>query len=221
MGMVGPEYEFLYVDVGINGRNSDAGIWGNCSRNEALENDTINIPDPIPLPHRTKEIPFVCTGDDAFPLSKYMMKPYPFKNLSTDKRVFNYSLSRMRMISENGFGILGNRWRVFRRPFSLEPDKVTTITLATIALHNWLRSEADSGKIYIPHGLADKDDFETGEVLEGSWRSDVVIGSWLSLPKSRANHASNQANEIRQEFAEYFSKEGCVPWQWKCARVDL
>ena len=27
-------------------------------------------------------------------------------------------------ISENGFGILANCWSVFRRPFSLEPEKV-------------------------------------------------------------------------------------------------
>ena len=30
MVMVGPEYEFLYVDVGANGRNSDGGIWDQC-----------------------------------------------------------------------------------------------------------------------------------------------------------------------------------------------
>ena len=27
MAMIGPEYEFLFVDVGINGRNSVGGIW--------------------------------------------------------------------------------------------------------------------------------------------------------------------------------------------------
>ena len=36
----------------------------------------------------------------------------------------------MRRISENGFGILANRWRVFRRPFSLEPEKVKVIIIS-------------------------------------------------------------------------------------------
>ena len=27
MGMIGPEYEFLFADVGMNGRNSDGGNW--------------------------------------------------------------------------------------------------------------------------------------------------------------------------------------------------
>ena len=40
------------------------------------------------IPHRRLLMPYVCTGDDAFPLSKYMMKPYPFKSLSVDKKIF-------------------------------------------------------------------------------------------------------------------------------------
>ena len=110
---------------------------------------------------------------------------------------------------------------MFRRPFLLEPPKVRTITVATIALHNWLRSDADTGKVYIPNGLADREDIENGTVIEGAWRSDEVTGTWLPLATSRGNHASNQANEIRQEYREYFTQEGCVPWQWKCEKVDL
>ena len=58
-----------------------------------------------------------------------MMKPYPQKGLITEKRVFNYRLSRMRRISENVFGILANCWRAFRRSFSLEPEKVKMLHL--------------------------------------------------------------------------------------------
>ena len=43
------------------------------------------------------------------------MTPNPLKGLTTEKRVFNCRLSRMRCILENGFGILANCWRVFRR----------------------------------------------------------------------------------------------------------
>ena len=53
-----------------------------------------------------------------------MMKPYRQKGLTTEKRVFNYRLSRMWRISENRFGILANRWIVFIRPFSFEPENV-------------------------------------------------------------------------------------------------
>lgn len=42
--------------------------------------------------------------------------------------------------------------------------------------------------------------------MQEFWRSDEVTGSWLPLPKTRANDVSNQANEIIQIFTEYFSK---------------
>ena len=94
MAMVGPEYEFLYVDVGANGRNSDGGIWDQCKLKKPLEDSTLNLPPPQSLPGRSMKIPFVATGDDAFPLKNYLMKPYPQKGLTTEKRIFNYRLSR-------------------------------------------------------------------------------------------------------------------------------
>ena len=78
----------------------------------------------------------------------------------------------MRRISENGFSILANRWRIFRKPFYLEPEKVKAITLAVITLHNWLRMDSSIGKIYLSHSLLDYEGTETGEIIEGCWRSD-------------------------------------------------
>ena len=39
------------------------------------------------------------------------------------------------------------------------------ITLATIAIHNWLRSESPLGKIAVETGLVDIEDCDTGRVL--------------------------------------------------------
>ena len=97
--IIGPEYEFLYVDVGVNGRNTDGGIWSKCALKNALEQNTLNVPTPTILPGRNVSVPYACTGDDAFPLSTYMMMPYPLSNLAFKKRIFNYSLSRMIHIS--------------------------------------------------------------------------------------------------------------------------
>ena len=74
----------------------------------------------------------------------------------------------MTRISENAFGILANRWRVFRKSFFLEPEKVKAITLAVLTLHNWLRKESDIGKVYFSPTLVDREHRETGEIIEGS-----------------------------------------------------
>ena len=105
----------------MNRRNSDGGAWANSLLKMALEDNTLDIPKPTPLSNDSGDIPYVLVGDDAFPLSRYMMKPYPQKYLCSEKRVFNYRLSRARRFSENAFGILANRWRVFRKPFLLRP----------------------------------------------------------------------------------------------------
>ena len=78
--MVGSEYEFLFVDVEMNGRNSDGGNWSQSRLKNGLEKDTLNLPDPTPLPGRNYPLPCACKGNYAFPLPAYMMKPY--RNLS-------------------------------------------------------------------------------------------------------------------------------------------
>ena len=90
MGMIGPEYEFLFADVGMNGRNSNGGNWSQSPLKLAPESGSLNLPDPAPLSGRSKSVPYVCTRDDAFPLPSFMMKRYPQKCLTTEKRVFNY-----------------------------------------------------------------------------------------------------------------------------------
>ena len=76
--MIGPEYKFLYVDdVGVNGGNSDREVWSKCELKNALEQNTLNVPIPTVLPGRKVPVLYVCTSDDAFPLSNYIMKPYP------------------------------------------------------------------------------------------------------------------------------------------------
>ena len=76
---------------------------------KALEKDTLSLPNSKSLHENRKEKPFVCVGDDAFPLTNYMMKPYPQKDLTIDNRTFNYRLLPARRISDNAFGILANR----------------------------------------------------------------------------------------------------------------
>lgn len=221
MAMIGPEYEFLYVEVGVNGRNSDGGIWDQCGLKKALEKGSLNLPPPKNLPGRSLKLPYVVTGDDAFPLKSYLMKPYPQKGLSDEQRIFNYRLSRKRRISENGFGILANRWRIFRRPIALGPEKVRTITLATIALHNWQRSSTSIGKVDLHVGLVDQES-ATGDLIAGSWRDNVPSGTWFPLENNlRGNRSTNTAKSIREEFTEYFNSEGSVDWQWRSARVDI
>ena len=122
----------------------------------------MKLPKDDALPVNGVIAPYVFVGDDAFALKKFMMKPYPQQNLTADKRVYNYRHSRARRISENLFGILANRWRIFFTIMDLEPNYSKNIVLSVLALHNMLIKNP----AYCPGNLADTL-LEDGEVLEG------------------------------------------------------
>nr|XP_022907401.1 protein ALP1-like [Onthophagus taurus] len=104
LALVDHNYCFTYMDIGAKGRASDGGVWRNCSLNEAMEANILNIPPNA-----------VIVADDAFPLTTSLLKPYSKRKLSRAERIFNYRLSRVRRISENAFGILASKFRIFER----------------------------------------------------------------------------------------------------------
>ena len=61
-------------------------------------------------------LPYIIVGDEA---KNHMMRPYPGRNLTESQVIFNYRLSRARMVIENTFGKLASRWRIFRIPILL------------------------------------------------------------------------------------------------------
>ena len=76
---------------------------------------------------------------------------------------------------------------MFRRPFSLEAEKVRIVVLATITLHNWLRKNSSYGKVYISSELVDNEDITTGEITEGTWRKDPPTESWYVMLVTKFN----------------------------------
>ncbi|CAH1957561.1 unnamed protein product [Acanthoscelides obtectus] len=130
LALADAECNFLYIDVGCNGRMSDGGIFKNSTLYRELYEDLLNIPSDEHLPNRVKPVPYVILGDDAFALSKNLLKPFPrSKFLSAKQKVFNYRLCRARRVVENAFGILASRFRVFRKPICLKVENIDKIVL--------------------------------------------------------------------------------------------
>ena len=73
---------FIIVEIGDAGRQSDAGVLSNSEFGQALENDTLTIPNPTPLAGVPKsDYPFVIVRDEGFPLKKNLLRPYSGKYL--------------------------------------------------------------------------------------------------------------------------------------------
>ena len=210
MAIAGREYKCLYADVGSNGRANDSGVWNKSSLLQPIQNGSVKLPKDDALPVNGVIAPYVFVGDDAFALKKFMMKPYPQQNLTADKRVDNYRHSRAKRISENLFGILASRWRIFFTTINLEPKHVENIVLSALALHNMLIKNP----AYRPGNLADTL-LEDDEVLEGEWRDTVATDSFYPLQIPRSVHNPSIAAKKKDNFRDYFMNEGVVEWQWK------
>ena len=102
-------YCFTLLDIGDYGRQSDGGIFSNSLFGRAMESESLFIPDPDNITGQTSPTPYFFVGDAAFPLKRYMLRPYPGKYLPDNKRIFNYRLSRARRVIENTFGILATK----------------------------------------------------------------------------------------------------------------
>ena len=73
---------FIIFEIGDAGRQSDAGVLSNSEFGQALENDTLTIPNPTPLAGVPEsDYTFVIVGDEGFPLKKNMLRPYSGKYL--------------------------------------------------------------------------------------------------------------------------------------------
>ena len=86
-------------------------------------------------------MPFVIVGDEAFALSGNVLRPYRHRNLSIAKRIFKYILTRARRTVECAFGLLCNKWRIFRPAVDLHPDFADTVVMACCVLHNHVRAK--------------------------------------------------------------------------------
>lgn len=211
MGVADATYKFIYIDVGMNGRVSDGGVFRKTAFYQFISSDENSLPPPSSLPSRDKPTPYVLVADDAFALSSNLMKPYSAKNLGAMERIFNYRLSRARRVVENAFGILSARFRVFRSPILLGPSKTRKLTSACCALHNFLITRNSSK--YLSATLVDRYT-ENGEIIDGDWRAIQHNNTWYNLPNHRS-YITEECKAIREEFSQYFANEGEIDFQYK------
>lgn len=145
------------------------------------------------------------------------MRPYSGRNLETKKTIFNYRLSRARRIIENTFGILVSGWRVFRKPICMNPKTVDKIVIATICLHNFLKTINDSSqienRIYCPPNFIDVEQAD-GSIIPGMWRNKYYPGGIEHIRSTTAHRSTTEAYKQRDAIAEYLmTPVGEVPWQ--------
>ncbi|XP_029965215.1 protein ANTAGONIST OF LIKE HETEROCHROMATIN PROTEIN 1-like [Salarias fasciatus] len=76
-------------------------------------------------------------GDSAYPLQKWLLKPYhDTGRLTAEQHFFNKKFSRARVVVENAFGRLKGRWRCLLKRNDCNIHLVKEMVLTCCALHN-------------------------------------------------------------------------------------
>ena len=92
MAAVDAKYKFIMVDVGVYGANHDSTVFSHCDFGKLwLAKDPIlKVPKPLSLPGQSVSMPYFMVADEAFGLKTNIMTPFPGKNLSRKKILYNY-----------------------------------------------------------------------------------------------------------------------------------
>lgn len=195
LALVDAHCNFIAVNVGAYGKSHDGGVFSNSNLGKALHRGSLNIPANLTIPNTDTQVPYVIVGDEAFPLKPYLMRPYPGDKLDDRKRNFNYRLSRARRTSENTFGILTQKFRLYNRRIQAFPKHVDYIILATCLLHNFIKKY---------------DSYTYNYVTQQADRSNGHTLQHLNL---QGGNATTDAFRVREVFTEYFNSEvGSLPW---------
>lgn len=182
--VVDQDYLFRDICVGWPGSVHDARVLVNSSiyarilRGEVLQGYRRTI-----LRH---EIQPLLVGDSAYPIEKWLMKPFADNTMLTDQqKKFNYRLSRARIVAECAFGRLKARWRRVLKRNDMNLQHVPTVITACCILHNLCEIH--------------------GESFNDAWLSANTTSIVPSAPACQQSGRSDVPNVIRNTLMRYLN----------------
>ena len=186
--VVDANLKFVTVDVGAYGKQSDGGVFRYSALYQSLETRSLKLPEDTVLPNSEITLPYVFVGDEAYPLTTYLMKPYSRRTLDRSKAIFNYRLSRARRIVECAFGICASKWRILDKAIETKVDTAMQIVKCIALLHSIIMDV---------EGLHDSSSNDCGSL-------DANDGT--QFKKSRLhNSVTASGKQTRKLFCEFFN----------------
>ncbi|XP_067633791.1 uncharacterized protein [Eurosta solidaginis] len=143
LALVDYRYRFIYINIGAPGRCNDSQIYNSSLLKKVLIEDEVLAANKKNI--SGVQMPICILGDSAFKFSTTLMKPYAFStDLSEEKKLYNYMLSKCRRVAENAFGHVKARFRRIGKGIDNEIGNAPSIVQAACVLHNFLNEENDT-----------------------------------------------------------------------------
>lgn len=132
----------LFFSVVMMAANNDTAVFKNSVFVHGLLHkliDIVAIANPKLLPNTSVNMPYfwcriswssisiTCKYHETIKVSR--------KKIINKKIIFNYCHSRARRVIENAFGILAQRWRVFRKPVWANIDTIENVIKCCVTFY--------------------------------------------------------------------------------------
>ncbi|XP_060857450.1 uncharacterized protein LOC132935032 [Metopolophium dirhodum] len=196
---------FTMIETGYAGRNSDGGIFRASAMKYWIHRGELDIPTPSLLTYdeNYSSFPYYFVADEACPLSRYLMRPYPQRVLDNVKRIYNYRISRARKTIECTFGMVCEKFAVLNGPIRIrESENVNFVIKAACVLHNYVRKLEG-----LPYVSTYPQDCEPKDQIDVRTTAQNMTINETSSPAALRNYLANY----------FLTPRGSVPWQWKYA----
>jgi hypothetical protein len=82
----------------------------------------LKLPEGAVVPNSEITVPDVFVGDEAYPLTTYLMKTYCRRTLDKSQAIFKYRLSCARCVVECAFDICASKWRILDKAIETKVD---------------------------------------------------------------------------------------------------
>ncbi|XP_054843559.1 uncharacterized protein LOC129335132 [Eublepharis macularius] len=134
-GTVNHTGRFVDAEVGWSGKNHDAFVFRNSALCAAMDNGAF-VPGNPSLTVNGVSVPPLMISDGAYPMRRWLMKPYGKFAVTPQQKYFDRCLARARNWVECSFGHLKGRWQCLLHRLKAREENVVTIVTACVILHN-------------------------------------------------------------------------------------
>ena len=166
--LVGNNKRILYVAIGAPGSTHNARmlkstqLYQDIMRGNVIPNIQLHL-------ESSGEISLCTIGDSAFPRQSWLLKGYHEETKIPQQHHFNKKLCSARVVTENAYGMLKERWRILYKKTECRMFNLKYIIMACKMLHN----------LRIDHN----------DPCEPRWRLEVLQ---LGLVKRRGSWSENK-----------------------------
>ncbi|XP_025031539.1 uncharacterized protein LOC103061706 isoform X1 [Python bivittatus] len=133
-GTVDHTGRFIDIEVGYSGTHRDAFMFRNSSLCKAMDAGVF-VPGNPTMTYGGVTIPPLILGDDAYPLRRWLMKPFVGR-LGHREMLYNRVFHRCRNVVERAFGRLKARWHCLTMQLPVAEENVVSVISSCVVLHN-------------------------------------------------------------------------------------